>query len=57
MATEQIVKYSGGDPAVIRALQHFHHVLEGLEMDGGDREAVDAFGVKVRGLTAEIQGT
>jgi uncharacterized membrane protein len=51
MATAQIVLYSGGDPAVIRALGHFVRVLEGLDLSEGDREAVDTFAARVRGLT------
>jgi len=54
MATAQIVLYSGGDPAVIMALGHFARVLEGLDLSEGDREAVDTFAARVRGLTAEI---
>jgi uncharacterized membrane protein len=54
MATAQIVLYSGGDPAVIGALQHWVRVLEGLDLSEGDREAVDTFAARVRGLTTEM---
>ncbi len=55
MATAQIVLYSGGDPAVIKALQRFARVLEGLNLTERDREAVDTFASRVRGLTAEMR--
>ena len=50
MATTQIVLYTGQDPAVIRALQHWVRVLEGLDLNGRDREAVETFASRVRGL-------
>jgi uncharacterized membrane protein len=53
MATTQIVLYSGGDPAVIKALQRFVRVLEGLDLSEADREAVATFGSQVRGLARE----
>jgi uncharacterized membrane protein len=53
IATEQIVKYSGGDPAVIRALEHFVRVLESLEVAEGDRAAVDTLAAWVQGLATE----
>ncbi len=56
MATAQIVLYSGGDPAVIMALRHFVRVLEGLDLSAGDREAVDTFAARVRGLKTEMPG-
>ena len=54
LATVQIVLYSGGDPVLIRTLQHFVRVLEGLDLSGGDREAVDTFAARVRGLKTEM---
>jgi uncharacterized membrane protein len=54
MATAQIVLYSGGDPVVIQTLGHFARVLEGLDLSGGDREAVDTFAARVRGLTTQM---
>jgi uncharacterized membrane protein len=56
MATAQIVLYSGGDPAVIKALQHWVRVLEGLDLSGRDRQAVDIFASQVRGLAGERKG-
>lgn len=54
LATKQIVQYSGGDPAVIMALQHLVHVLQGLELSEGDQESVDEFAAQVQGLTKEF---
>jgi uncharacterized membrane protein len=54
LATTQIVLYSGGDPAVIMALQHLVRVLRGLELSEVDQKAVDAFAAQVQGLTKEI---
>jgi uncharacterized membrane protein len=54
LATAQIVLYSGGDPAVIMALRHFACVLEGLDLSGRDREAVDTFAARVRGLKTDM---
>jgi uncharacterized membrane protein len=54
LATAQIVLYSGGDPAVIQTLGHFVRVLEGLDLGRGDREAVDTFAARVRGLTTHM---
>jgi hypothetical protein len=51
MATTQIVFYSGGDPAVIRALQRLAGILEGLDLAEQDREAITTFASQVRGLT------
>jgi uncharacterized membrane protein len=56
MATTQIVLYSGGDPAVIKALQHWVRVLEGLDLTARDRQAVDSFALRVRGLAGERKG-
>jgi uncharacterized membrane protein len=54
MATTQIVLYSGGDPAVIMALQHLVRVLQGLDLAQQDREVVNTFASQVRGLTKEM---
>jgi uncharacterized membrane protein len=54
IATTQIVHYSGGDPAVIMALQHFVRVLQGLDLSEADRQSVEAFAARVRGLTKEL---
>ena len=54
IATTQIVLYSGGDPAVIMALQHFVRVLQGLDLTERDKEAVEAFASQVRGHTKEL---
>jgi uncharacterized membrane protein len=54
MATTQIVLYSGGDPAVIMALQHLVRVLQGLDLAQQDREVVNTFALQVRGLTKEM---
>ena len=51
MATAQIVLYSGEDPAVIKALQRWVRVLEGLDLTERDRKAVDTFASRVQGLT------
>ena len=50
MATAQIVLYSGEDPAVIMALQHFMRVLQGLDLREGDQLAVEAFAARVQRL-------
>jgi uncharacterized membrane protein len=50
MATTQIVLYSGEDPAVISALQHFARVLQTLDLTESDREAVEQYVSKVQGL-------
>jgi uncharacterized membrane protein len=55
MATTQIVLYSGGDPAVIQALQHWVRVLEGLDLTARDRQSVDTFASRVRGLVRETE--
>jgi len=54
LATTQIVLYSGGDPAVIMALQHFVRVLQGLDLSESDGQVVEAFASQVRGLTKEL---
>jgi uncharacterized membrane protein len=54
IATTQIVLYSGGDPAVIMALQHFVRVLQGLDLTERDQEAVDTFAARVRGLSKQL---
>jgi len=51
MATNQIVLYSGEDPAVIKALQHFVRVLEVLDLAEKDQKAVEKFASKVQGLS------
>jgi nitrate reductase assembly molybdenum cofactor insertion protein NarJ len=57
MATAQIVLYSGQDPAVIMALQHFVRVLQGLDLSEADRQAVETFGSQVEGLTEQGKGS
>jgi uncharacterized membrane protein len=54
IATRQIVLYSGGDPVVIMALQHFVRVLQGLDLTERDQEAVDTFAARVRGLSKQL---
>jgi hypothetical protein len=38
------------------ALRHFARVLEGLDLSGRDRGAVDTFAARVRGLKTEMPG-
>ena len=57
MATTQIVLYTGQDPAVIMALQHWVRVLDGLDLNGRDREAVETFASQVEGLTEQGKGS
>ncbi len=54
MATTQIVLYSGEDPTVIDALQHFVRVLESLDLTTKDQEAVERFASKVQRLSKQI---
>jgi uncharacterized membrane protein len=50
MATTQIMFYSTGDPAVVKALQRLAGILEGLDLAEQDREAITTFASRVRGL-------
>lgn len=51
MATAQIVLHSGGDPAVIMALERFARILQGLDLTEGDQQAVETFAARVLGIT------
>jgi uncharacterized membrane protein len=53
MATAQILLYSGGDPAVLKALQRFVSILQTLELTADDHLAVEAFARRVEALSNE----
>ena len=50
LATTQIVIYSGGDPAVIMALEHLVRVLQGLDLNPYDHKAVEVLDARVQAL-------
>jgi len=47
LATEQIVLYGSGDPAVVRALVRLASILESLQLNDPDRVDVDSFVARV----------
>ncbi len=54
MGTDQIVLYGNEDPAVIAALLRLVQVLEALDLEGVDRQAVDSLASRVRAIVQPI---
>ncbi len=54
MSTTQILRYSGGDPAVIMALQRFASILQGLDLLESDSQAIAAFAAQVKDLDTKM---
>lgn len=50
LATKQILLNAGDDPAVLDALGHLARILEGMELEKADLEAVENFASKVQNL-------
>ncbi len=54
MGTDQIVLYGSEDPVVIEALLRLVRVLEALDLEGVDRQAVDSLASRVRAIVQPI---